>query len=99
MNAMKQPPNELIKRESELIHREAEAIKREELQVKKIRDTYAQKYPLLFTLGGALGLVATFYGFEKLIDKYNLFANNPWLLMGMGLLLLAITGSFYNKLR
>lgn len=90
MNKLQQP--NIMKRESELI-------KREEQQVKKLRDTYAQKYPLLFTLGAAFGLVCTFYGFEKLIDRVDLFINNPWILLGTGLFLLTITGAFYNKLK
>lgn len=74
-------------------------IKQEEQAVLKIRNTYARKYPLVFTLGGVFGLVSTLYGFEKLIDRVDLFVNNPWILLGTGLALLAITGSFYNKLR
>ena len=62
------------------------------------RKTFQQKYPLLFALGGAFGLVSTFYGFEKLIDKVDLFVENPWILLGTGIIVLAITGSFYNKL-
>jgi hypothetical protein len=49
-------------------------------------------------LGGAFGLVSTFYGFEKLIDKVDLFVDNPWILLATGITALAITGSFYNKL-
>lgn len=73
-------------------------IRREEDKILKIHKTYSQKYPSLFTLGGALGLVATFYGFEKIIDKYGLFQNNPWILLASGITLLIITGRFYNKL-
>ncbi len=74
-------------------------IRREEETVRKLRDTYANKYPWLFAIAGAFGIVSTFYGFEKIIDKIELFANNPWILLATGLLILMITGSFYNKLR
>lgn len=74
-------------------------IKREEEVIKKARKTYSAKYPLVFALGGAFGLVSTFYGFEKLIDRVELFGNNPWILLATGLLILSVTGSFYNKLR
>lgn len=74
-------------------------LKREEQKVEKIQKTYSEKYPQLFALGGAFGLVSTFYGFEKLIDKVGLFENNPWILLAVGLSLLVITGSFYNKLK
>jgi hypothetical protein len=76
--------------------------KQEELKIAKEinikRKTFQQKYPLIFALGGAFGLVSTFYGFEKLIDKVDLFVNNPWILLCTGILALIITGSFYNKL-
>ena len=73
-------------------------IKKEEEKVKKAQKTYSEKYPSLFAIGGAFGLVCTFYGFEKLIDKTDLFSDNPWILLAAGLTLLIVTGSFYNKL-
>ena len=74
-------------------------IQREEEQVIKLRETYAQKYPALFALSATFGFVATLYGFEKLIDKIDLFVNNPWILLGTGITILFISGAFYNKLR
>ncbi len=74
-------------------------IQREEESVKKFRDTYANKYPWLFAVAGAFGIVSTFYGFEKIIDRIDLFADNPWILLATGLIILVVTGSFYNKLR
>lgn len=74
-------------------------IQREEEQVRRIRDTYSQKYPLLFALGATFGLVSVLYGFEKLIDRIDLFTNNPWILLATGLVVLSLTGTFYNKLR
>lgn len=64
----------------------------------KKRKTFQQKYPLVFALGGTFGLVSTFYGFEKLIDRVDLFSEQPWILLITGILTLAITGSLYNKL-
>ncbi len=82
-----------------MFQKPAELIRKEEQQVVRFRDTYAQKYPLFFALGGTFGFVSTLYGFEKLIDRVDLFVNNPWILLGTGLITLTITGSFYNKLR
>lgn len=73
-------------------------ITREEKRVAKARKTYAQKYPLIFAIGSSFGLVSTFYGFEKIIDKIDLFTDNPWILLATGLILLSLTGAFYNKL-
>lgn len=74
-------------------------IRREEEQVIRLRKTYAQKYPALFALGGTFGFVATLYGFEKLIDRVDLFVNNPWILLATGISILLVTGAFYNKLQ
>ena len=79
--------------------KEKNILRREEEQIIKIRDTYAQKYPLLFTMSATFGFVATLYGFEKLIDRVDLFVNNPWILLATGLSILLVTGAFYNKLR
>ena len=62
------------------------------------RKAVFERFPLVFTLLGAFGLVATFYGFERLIDTTAL-ADNPWVLLGTGILTLVITGSLYKKLQ
>lgn len=85
-------PNKFLKKPAELI-------KKEEEHVSRLRNTYSQKYPVLFAVGTTFGLVSTLYGFEKLIDRVALFVNNPWILLATGLCTLVITGAFYNKLR
>ncbi len=74
-------------------------IQKEEEHVRKLRDTYAQKYPVIFALATTFGFVATLYGFEKLIDHVDLFVNMPWILLLIGLVTLSVTGAFFNKLR
>ncbi len=56
------------------------------------------KFPLLFTMLGTFGLVATLYGFEGLIDKVDVLADNPFILLCVGVLTLIGTGSLYKKL-
>lgn len=53
--------------------------------------------PILAPVLGAFGLVATFYGFEKILDQTYL-VDHPWLLLAIGLLILLFTGVFYRKL-
>ncbi|MEX1995238.1 MAG: hypothetical protein WD887_00470 [Candidatus Saccharimonadales bacterium] len=36
-----------------------------------------QRFPLLFTLLVTFGVVATFYGFERLIDRVEFMADTP----------------------
>jgi hypothetical protein len=56
-----------------------------------------QRFPLLFTLLGAFGLVATFYGFEGVMDKTGL-SDNPWILLALGIIILIFTGTLYRRL-
>ncbi len=53
--------------------------------------------PLFAPLVGSFGLVATFYGFEKLLDKTILIQHPTWLLI-VGISALLFTGAFYRKL-
>ena len=62
------------------------------------RDTTFGRSPLLFTMLATFGLVATLYGFERLIDKIDLLADNPFILLAIGVLTLILTGSLYKKL-
>ncbi len=64
----------------------------------RTRQSAVQRFPLLFTLLGAFGLVATFYGFEGIIDRIDLFSDNPVILLLVGVLVLTVTGSLYKKL-
>ena len=57
-----------------------------------------ERFPLLFALLASLGLVSVFYGFEGIIDRIDLFANNPVILLVFGLGLLVFTGTLYKKL-
>ncbi|HEX9594531.1 MAG TPA: hypothetical protein VF996_00110 [Candidatus Saccharimonadales bacterium] len=67
-------------------------------QIIKRKRAVFERFPLVFTLLGSFGLVATFYGFERLIDSTAL-ADSPWLLLGTGVLTLIVTGSLYKKLQ
>jgi len=74
---------------------------RDQAILKKIDDSrhaIFSKYPLPFTLLGALGLAATFYGFEGLLDLIGL-SNNPIILLLVGLGTLTFTGTLYKKLK
>lgn len=62
------------------------------------RESIAEHYPLTFALIGTFGVVSTFYGFEKLIDKIPLLVNNPWILLVVGLGTLSVTGLALRKL-
>lgn len=67
--------------------------------VERRRETVLERFPLLFVLLSTFGFVATLYGFEGIIDRIDLLADNPWLLLALGLLVLGGTGSLYKKLQ
>jgi hypothetical protein len=62
------------------------------------RESVAERYPMTFALVGTFGLVSTFYGFEKMIDKVQLLVNHPWILLLIGISTLSITGLALRKL-
>lgn len=63
------------------------------------RQAVFERFPLVFTLLGAFGLVATFYGFEGIINQIEFLVDNPFILLGTGLLTLILTGTLYKKLQ
>lgn len=62
------------------------------------RESVFSRFPLLFTLLATFGVVATFYGFEGLINKVNPLAENPVIVLATGLMVLILTGALYKKL-
>ena len=67
-------------------------------EIVRERNTALQRFPLLFTLLTAFGLVATFYGFEHLLDQIEWLANNGWAMLAVGIGTLVGTGALYKKL-
>lgn len=62
------------------------------------RESIAEHYPLTFGMIGTFGVVSILYSFEKLIDKIPLLANNPWILLTVGMSTLLVTGLALRKL-
>jgi len=62
------------------------------------RSRAAVKFPLVFGIATSFGIVATYYGFEKLMDRIDLFTEQPWMLLVVGITTLLITGAAYSKL-
>jgi len=63
-----------------------------------MRDSAFGRYPLVFVLLSAFGLVATFYGFEKVIDNIPFFVENPSMILVTGIGILILTGTLFKKL-
>jgi hypothetical protein len=67
-------------------------------KLSKTKQGAFERFPLLFTLMAAFGLVATTDGFTRLMTKIPLLANNPYITLIFGLIVLSITGTLYKKL-
>jgi hypothetical protein len=65
---------------------------------KGLRDSTFTRFPIIFSLLTTFGLVATLYGFEKVIDNISFLSNHPEILLIVGLATLAGTGTLYKKL-
>ncbi len=87
MNDIKNAPQEIKQVEQKVVN-----------ELSKSRDSAYMRFPLLFTLLAAFGLVATFYGFEHIIDGIPLLADNPLILLSVGIGSLFLTGTLYKKL-
>ncbi|MCA9358743.1 hypothetical protein KC926_00895 [Candidatus Kaiserbacteria bacterium] len=83
---------------------EAEMKKLEEMggsvsgRFKNLRNSAFTRFPMLFVLLTSFGLVATFYGFEKVIDQIPYFTENPHMILVTGVSILLFTGALYKKL-
>lgn len=65
---------------------------------KNFRNSAFTRFPMLFVLLTSFGLVATFYGFEKVIDQIPYFTENPHMILVTGISVLLFTGALYKKL-
>ncbi|MCB9815291.1 hypothetical protein H6785_01795 [Candidatus Nomurabacteria bacterium] len=63
-----------------------------------VRDSAFARFPMIFVLLSSFGLVATFYGFEKVIDQIPYFNENPHMILMTGVVVLVLTGALYKKL-
>ncbi|MEO5499554.1 MAG: hypothetical protein ABIR46_03580 [Candidatus Saccharimonadales bacterium] len=87
MNKPETPVKRVIELEEHVVQRLAQS-----------RNNAVAKFPLLFTLLTAFGVVATFYGFEHLIDQSVWLSENPLILLAIGVVSLILTGALYKKL-
>jgi hypothetical protein len=57
-----------------------------------------KRFPLLFTLLTAFGVVITYNGIHGLIEKVDWLNRNPIIPLIVGILILLFTGTLYKKL-
>jgi uncharacterized integral membrane protein len=63
-----------------------------------VRTSVLKRYPVLFSLLVTFGVAMTFLGFEKIVTQIAFLDNNPFILLIVGITILALTGTLYKKL-
>ena len=69
-----------------------------EKRVISYQQSAIHKFPFLFLGLSTFGAVAVFYGFEKIIDRTSFLADNPFMILVAGFMVLILTGALYRKL-
>jgi hypothetical protein len=67
-------------------------------KIAKSKKSTFSRYPLLFSLLAAFGLVITNNGIQGIISKVSWLNDNPYITLIVGVLILLFTGTLYKKL-
>lgn len=63
-----------------------------------IRTSVLKRFPILFSLLTTFGVATTFLGFEKIVSNISFLDQHPFLMLILGISILATTGTLYKKL-
>ncbi len=66
--------------------------------IKPIRTSVLKRFPILFSLLTTFGVATTFLGFEKIVSRVSFLDANPFIMLILGISILAVTGTLYKKL-
>lgn len=69
-----------------------------ERTIAPVRQRFSQRYPVLFFGTVVIGATAAVLGIEQVLLQYQILQTYPWLILGLGVTLLATTGTLYKKL-
>jgi hypothetical protein len=67
-------------------------------KLRKEKQDSFKRFPLLFSLLTAFGVVITYNGIHGLIEKVDWLNRNPVIPLVVGILILLFTGTLYKKL-
>lgn len=67
--------------------------------VEPVRQSFFRRFPVLPILLGTVGVAATFFGIERLIQEISYLNERPVLILFVGICALVITGRLYKKLQ
>lgn len=83
---------------SSLEHKLSETGRGVDTYINPLRTSVLKRFPIVFSLLTTLGVATTFLGFEKLVSGIPLLNDNPLLMLIVGIIILALTGTLYKKL-
>ncbi len=63
-----------------------------------IRTSVLTRFPIVFSLLTTFGVATTFLGFEKIVSNIAFLDQHPFLMLILGISILAATGTLYKKL-
>ncbi len=69
-----------------------------ETVIEPVRRSILKRFPHLFILLVTFGVAMTFFGFERIIAEITFINDKPFLVLGIGVVTLAVTGTLYKKL-
>lgn len=69
-----------------------------EKEIKPLRKSILKRFPTLFLLAVTFGVSMVFYSIETILARNPFVADHPWVTLGIGLLILIVTGTLYRKL-
>lgn len=92
-----------MKRSAETILKQVETVAEEvqvgvEKELAPIRKNILKRFPTLFLLAVTFGVSLVFFSIEVILSKSRFVTEQPWLALGIGLLILIVTGTLYRKL-
>lgn len=89
---------EIINEMGQVIKSAERVVEEADQVVVQYRQTVFARFPILFALLVAFGVAATFFGIERIITTLPWLNDRPWLILALGLIVLAFTGKLYAKL-
>ena len=66
--------------------------------VSPLRTSVLARFPIVFSLLTTFGVATTFLGFEKIVSNIAFLDQHPFLMLILGISILALTGTLYKKL-
>lgn len=99
---MQRAPKKIIDSSLELANSVQEALNELEHEVEgkflPVRENLIQRFPVLFMLVTTAGFVLVLFSMEAIFADWELLQNYPWVTLGIGIGILAATGTLYKKL-